>query len=214
MYLRSFLCSNTRRCALIECFFASSQEIMLEELDRLNEGLEVAIPGSAFNVAHHAVHVMSRLVKEAGPLVPIHHNLYSAVDDEGAIEDSYNGTNHEALFRDEDESAANFMDQSTRTLEEESFQAALAYARPTHILILDRGHEAIAVNLDATGYDEPNYAILYARSVRRSFWEGFVDRILSYMALGHRGRTHLFDIPLDAVCSCFRDYYYVLLFIV
>lgn len=45
------------------------------------------------------------------------------------------------------------------TLEEESFQAALAYARPTHVLILDRGHDAIAVNLDATGYDEPTYAI-------------------------------------------------------
>lgn len=44
MYLRSFLCSNTRRIALMECFIASSQEIMLEELDRLNEGLEVAIP--------------------------------------------------------------------------------------------------------------------------------------------------------------------------
>lgn len=136
----------------MECFFASSQDIMLEERDRLNEGLEVAIPRSAPNVAPHAVHVMWRLPKEAGPLVPIHHNLYSAVEYEDAIEESYNGTDHEALFQDEDEpAAANPMDQSTRTLEEESFQAALAYARPAHVLILDRGHEAIARNLRCHG---------------------------------------------------------------
>lgn len=66
---------------------------------------------------------------------------------------------------------------------------------------------------DATGYDDFNYAISYGCSVRRPVWEGFVDRTLFYMEPGHRGWTHLFDIPLDAVYSCFKDYYYVLLFI-
>ena len=117
------------------------------------------------------------------------------------------------LFQDEDEpAAADPMDQSTRAQEEESFQ----YARPAHVLILDQGHDAIAINRDVTGYDEPSYAILSGYSVKMPVWKGVMDRPLSYMEPGIVGGliSSMYPWVSRAVYSCFRDYYYVLLFIV